>query len=47
MYDADQPIKNRSQDKLGRAQFAISLARCLLNHNDPDSMAVGAQARRL
>lgn len=41
MFDADHPISNSSQDRLGRAQFAQYLARCLLDHTDPDSMVVG------
>lgn len=41
MYDADRPITSSSQDRLGRAQFAQYLARCLLDHKDPDSMVVG------
>ncbi len=41
MFDADRPIINGSQDRLGRAQFARYLARCLLDHKDPDSMVVG------
>ncbi len=41
MYDADQPITRREEDCLQRSQFAISLARCLLNTNDPDSMVIG------
>ncbi len=41
MFDADRPITHSSQDRLGRAQFARYLARCLLDHTDPDSMVVG------
>ena len=41
MFDADRPITKSSQDRLGRNQFAQYLARCLLDHTDPDSMVVG------
>lgn len=41
MFDADRPITHASQDRLGRAQFARYLARCLLDHKDPDSMVIG------
>ncbi|HTM63161.1 MAG TPA: P-loop NTPase fold protein [Gammaproteobacteria bacterium] len=41
MFDADRPITDSSQDRLGRAQFAKYVARCLLDHKDPDSMVVG------
>lgn len=41
MFDADRAITTSSQDRLGRAQFARYLARCLLDHTDPDSIVVG------
>lgn len=41
MFDADRPITNSAQDRLGRNLFAQYLARCLLDHTDPDSMVVG------
>ena len=41
MFDADRPITNSSEDKLDRAPFARHLARCLLDHSDPDSMVIG------
>lgn len=41
MFDADRPIQNSSEDRLGRTEFAKSLARCLLDHHEPQSLAVG------
>ena len=41
MFDADRPITRSSQDRLGRTQFAQYLARCLLDHKDPDSLVIG------
>ncbi len=41
MFDADRPITAPGQDKLNRAQFATYLARCLLDHHDPESLVVG------
>tara|TARA_R110000868_G_scaffold76328_7_gene219560 strand:- start:5426 stop:7606 length:2181 start_codon:yes stop_codon:yes gene_type:complete len=41
VFDADRPITKRCQDRLGRAQFSSYLARCLLDHTDPDSLVVG------
>ena len=41
MFDADRPIQNSSQDKLNRAIFAKYLARCMLDHHEPDSLVVG------
>lgn len=41
MFDADRPIENSSQDRLNRSQFAKYLARCILDHPDPDSFVVG------
>ena len=41
MFDADKPINSIAQDKLNRGQFAKYLARCLLDHTDPESLVVG------
>lgn len=41
MFDADRPITIPTQDKLNRTQFATYLARCLLDHHDPESLVVG------
>lgn len=41
MFDADRPITESAQDKLGRAQFARYLARSLLDHKDTESLVVG------
>lgn len=41
MYDADRPIENATEDRLNRAVFAKYLARCILDHKDPDSLVVG------
>lgn len=41
MFDADRPITKSSQDRLDRAIFAKYLARCMLDHKDPDSLVVG------
>ncbi|HEX4046069.1 MAG TPA: P-loop NTPase fold protein [Gammaproteobacteria bacterium] len=41
MFDADRPILKSSQDLLDRATFAKYLARCMLDHQDPDSLVVG------
>lgn len=40
MFDADKPINSVAQDKLNRGQFAKYLARCLLDHTDPESLVV-------
>lgn len=41
MFDADRPIQNSSEDRLGRTEFAKYLARCLIDHQDPQSLVVG------
>jgi predicted KAP-like P-loop ATPase len=41
VFDADRPIIYADQDRLNRAVFAKYLARCLLDHDDPDSLVVG------
>lgn len=41
MFDADRPIIKSSQDRLNRTTFAKYLARCMLDHNDPESLVVG------
>jgi len=41
VFDADRPITKSSQDRLDRSVFAKYLARCLLDHKDPDSLVVG------
>ena len=41
MFDADRPITKTEQDKLDRSTFAKYLARCMLDHQEPDSLVVG------
>lgn len=41
MFDADRPIVRSAQDRLNRTVFAKYLARCLLDHKEPDSLVVG------
>jgi len=41
VFDADRPILTSSQDQLERATFAKYLARCMLDHKDPQSLVVG------
>lgn len=41
MFDADRPITSVLHDKLNRGEFAKYLARCLLDHTDPESIVVG------
>src|SRR5436189_5686644 len=41
MFDADRPITRTDQDKLDRSLFAKYLARCMLDHKDPESLVVG------
>jgi len=41
VFDADRPVKSQRQDRLNRAVFAKYLARCMLDHKDPESMVVG------
>ncbi len=41
MFDADRPILKSEQDRLGRSVFAKYLARCILDHTNPDSFVIG------
>lgn len=41
MFDADRPILNSEQDRLGRTTFAKYLARCILDHKASESLVVG------
>lgn len=41
MFDADRPITKSDQDRLGRSLFAKYLARCMLDHKDPESLVIG------
>jgi predicted KAP-like P-loop ATPase len=41
MFDADRPIVNSDQDRLGRNVFATYLARCMLDHQNPESLVIG------
>jgi predicted KAP-like P-loop ATPase len=41
MFDADRPITSAEQDRLGRKVFAVYLARCILDHQIPDSLVIG------
>ena len=41
MFDADRPITRSEQDRLNRSQFAKYLARCMLDHKDPESLVIG------
>lgn len=41
MFDADRPIVKSEQDRLNRSLFAKYLARCVLDHKDPESLVVG------
>lgn len=41
MFDADRPITKSDQDRLNRAPFAKYLARCIVNHKDPESLVIG------
>ncbi len=41
MFDADRPILSISQDRLGRGTFAKYLARCILDHQSPESLVIG------
>lgn len=41
MFDADRPITSSHQDRLDRTVFAKYLARCLLDHKEPESLVVG------
>ncbi|HSW68725.1 MAG TPA: P-loop NTPase fold protein [Gammaproteobacteria bacterium] len=41
MFDADRPITKSEQDRLGRSVFAKYLARCILDHQNPESLVIG------
>jgi predicted KAP-like P-loop ATPase len=41
MFDADRAIANKEQDRLDRAIFAKYLARCILDHEDSQSLVIG------
>jgi len=41
VFDADRPIIKSEQDRLGRSVFAKYLARCILDHKNPDSFVIG------
>lgn len=41
MFDADRPITKSLQDRLSRSLFSKYLARCILDHQDPESLVVG------
>lgn len=41
MFDADRPIRTSDQDRLGRSVFCKYLARCMLDHQNPDSLVIG------
>jgi len=41
VFNADRAITQSTQDRLNRAIFAKYLARCMLDHRDPDSLVVG------
>lgn len=41
MFDADRPIFTSEQDRLGRAVFAKYLARCILDHENKESVVIG------
>ncbi len=43
MLDADKPIIKSAQDRLGRTMFAKYLARCILDHVNPESLVIGLQ----
>lgn len=41
MLEADRPITKSTQDKLNRSVFAQYLARCILDHKNPESLVLG------
>lgn len=41
MFDADRPIQKSSQDRLNRSTFSKYLARCMLDHANPQSLVIG------
>ncbi|MCD6039303.1 MAG: hypothetical protein K0S27_703 [Gammaproteobacteria bacterium] len=45
MFDADRPIQKSEQDRLGRTVFAKSLARCILDHKNTESLVIGLNGK--
>lgn len=43
MFEADRPIVSSEQDRLGRSEFAKYLARCMMDHNNPESLVIGLE----
>lgn len=41
MFDADHPITTAKADRLKRDVFSKYLARCILDHTDPESLVIG------
>lgn len=41
MFDADRPIQSSAEDRLNRTVFSKYLARCMLDHKEPDSFVIG------
>jgi predicted KAP-like P-loop ATPase len=41
VFDAERPITHATQDRLDRSVFAKYLARCMLDHKDPESLVIG------
>lgn len=41
MFDADRPIRSSADDRLNRTVFSKYLARCMLEHKEPDSFVIG------
>ncbi|OGT47136.1 MAG: hypothetical protein A3E83_05110 [Gammaproteobacteria bacterium RIFCSPHIGHO2_12_FULL_41_20] len=41
MFDADRPILKSEHDKLNRTLFSKYLARCILDHKEPESLVIG------
>jgi predicted KAP-like P-loop ATPase len=41
MFDADRPITTNEQDRLGRTVFAKSLARCIFDQDNSQSIVIG------
>jgi predicted KAP-like P-loop ATPase len=41
VFDADRPITSTQKDRLGRTVFSKYLARCMLDHQDQNSLVVG------
>lgn len=43
MFDVDRSITSSVEDRLGRGVFAKYMARCILDHHDPESFVIGLQ----